>query len=118
MAIKVLSGPYSGHVIRKARVPHRCANWRAAEVGNAPDCSVNIKDGHYYLEDEVDPYAAGGFGKTKLCMSCAGLEAQSMIDHQALAQLQLQQARSFGLADEWGRFDRKALQAALEAAGR
>lgn len=56
--------------IRRARKEHRCANRHAALVGNAPGCTLTIKPGEQYVEGDVDPYLAGGFGHDRICLPC------------------------------------------------
>lgn len=118
MAAIVHRGPYKGYTIRKARKAHRCENAHAHKAGN-PDaalCEVTIWPGRHYVETECDPYAAGGFGMSKLCMSCAGDEVAMLVDYQADRRVKIADARSFGIAvDEFGRFDRHALLAAYRA---
>lgn len=68
MAIKIQGGWLDGRLIRRARKPSPCNDFR--------HCRTTIKAGDYYAEGELDPYCAGGFGMTKLCLHCAGEEAQ------------------------------------------
>jgi hypothetical protein len=71
MPRRVNIGGYRGHLIRKARKHHRCD-----EVGGWPErvrCSAKIGAGSSYVEGDVNPDSAGGFGHYRICLSCAGL---------------------------------------------
>jgi hypothetical protein len=64
----------SALVTRTARKQHRCANAHAAILGNLlvkDICTRVIKPGEQYVEGEVDPYYAGGFGHDRICKPCA-----------------------------------------------
>lgn len=63
-------------IIRTARKAGRCANRHAAIAGNAPGCTLMIEAGDRYLEGDIDPYSAGGFGHDRLCMPCARRDHQ------------------------------------------
>jgi len=71
MAIEIKGGWLDGHMIRRARKVVSCNDFR--------HCQTTIKAGDYYAESECDPYYAGGFGMTKLCMNCAGEEAKASL---------------------------------------
>jgi hypothetical protein len=61
-------------IIRTARKRHRCVNAHAADVGNpavADICTRYIEPGQLYVEGEVDPYVAGGFGHDYICKPCS-----------------------------------------------
>jgi hypothetical protein len=54
---------------------------------------------------------------TKICMSCAGEEAQMMVDYWVRRSVEQQDARRLGVpVDDFGRFDARALLAARVAA--
>ena len=57
------SGPFKGHNIRIARKPGKCAE----------NFAHRINVGDSYVEGDVDPYSAGGFGKDRVCLECAML---------------------------------------------
>jgi hypothetical protein len=69
MPITINGGWLDGNLIRRARKPAFCNNWR-----HCPN--QHIQPGSYYAEMEVDPDVAGGWGMKKLCMVCAGDEAR------------------------------------------
>lgn len=73
----IQTGPWKGHALRKGRKAHRCENASAHKAGNpdAANCEVTIAAGSHYVETECDPYEAGGFGMSKLCLPCAGADA-------------------------------------------
>lgn len=62
---------FDGRKVRRARKAGRCVSYRAAEAGNAPECLRLIKVGDQYVEGEIDPYLAGGFGHERVCLACA-----------------------------------------------
>lgn len=49
-------------VIRTARKAGKCAEYRR--------CGNMINKGDSYVEGDMDPYKAGGFGFDRLCMAC------------------------------------------------
>lgn len=105
MGVIVQRGPWKGHQIRKGRKTHKCV-----------DCKKFIPCGAHYLEVEVDPDEAGGFGMKKICMCCAGDEAAMTIDYQASNRVRLADARRLGVAvDDYCRFDQRELLAAYKA---
>lgn len=105
MAVTVYRGPWAGHIIRKGRKAYTC-----------DDCRERIPGGARYLETEVDPDYAGGFGMKKICMHCAGDEAAMLVDYQADRRVKIADARSFGIAvDAFGRFDLRELLAGYKA---
>ena len=57
--------------IHYARKAGNCVNRRPAEVGNAPECKRTIEVGQAYVDGDLDPYKAGGFGKDRVCLGCA-----------------------------------------------
>ena len=69
MPIEISAGPLAGHMIRKARKPGRCADYR--------HCHTIIRPGDLYAEGDVDPYTAGGFANERLCLECAGPDARA-----------------------------------------
>lgn len=60
--ITVEAGPWSGFLVRRARKLVRCDD----------RCKGWIHGGMLYLEGEQHPYRAGGFGKERYCLKCAG----------------------------------------------
>lgn len=98
MGTIVQRGQYKGHQIRKGRKWHKCTF-----------CQKRINAGSHYLELEVDPDLAGGFGMKKICMSCAGDEADAAVSYIAFRRVELDAARTFGLVDEFGRYDLRSL---------
>ncbi len=61
-------------IVRTARVEHRCCNAAMAERGVntlVANCHRTIKAGEHYIQGEIDPYRAGGFGHEYVCMDCA-----------------------------------------------
>lgn len=64
MSAVASSGPFKGHAIRVARKAGKCAE-RPAE------CRIEVGD--RYVEGDVDPYSAGGFGRDRVCLRCAGI---------------------------------------------
>jgi hypothetical protein len=71
MAIKVKTGPYTGHPIRKARKSFTCGTFRGLIDGQRTFCQTRIEVGDSYVEGDLDPYRAGGFAHEKLCFDCA-----------------------------------------------
>jgi hypothetical protein len=73
--IEVISGPWEGHLIRRARKSGSCEYWKGANAGGrAP-----IKVGDLYMEGEHHPGKAGGFAAERWCMNCAGNDAKRRI---------------------------------------
>lgn len=64
MSAVAQSGPFKGHAIRIARKAGKCAE-RPREH--------RIEVGDRYVEGDRDPYSAGGFGRDRVCLGCAGL---------------------------------------------
>ncbi len=60
--ITVESGPWSGHVVRRARKLFKCDD----------RCGHWIAGGELYLQGDTNPYEAGGFAHDRLCLKCAG----------------------------------------------
>lgn len=60
--ITVESGPWSGYQVRRARKVFKCDD----------RCGYWLGGGQLYLQGEVDPYRAGGFGHDRICLKCAG----------------------------------------------
>lgn len=61
-------GPYQGHPIRKARQEWPCENYpRSSPLRHV------IIAGERYVEGDVDPDYAGGFGHYRICLKCAEL---------------------------------------------
>jgi hypothetical protein len=60
-----------GHTVRRCRVQVQCNDYR--------HCRTTINSNDFYAELEMDPDLAGGFGMKKLCMNCAGPEAQAAV---------------------------------------
>lgn len=64
----------TARTIRIARKRHRCVNAHAADAGNpavADVCTRFIEPGQPYVEGDIDPYSAGGFGHDRICKPCA-----------------------------------------------
>lgn len=63
-------------IYRTARKTHRCANASRAERGVAwaQCCKRTITPGERYLEGDVNPDIAGGFGHDRYCMGCVEAE--------------------------------------------
>ena len=74
--IWIQSGWLEGHPIRKARNAGQCDFWRGALHGGC--CKTMIKPGDYYAEGERND-DAGGFGRDRYCMECAGVEARAAL---------------------------------------
>lgn len=105
MSITVMRGPWKGHTIRKGRKAHKC-----------DDCKQRIPDGARYLETEVDPDIAGGFGMKKICEHCMGDEASMTFDYLADRRVKIADARRLGVpVDAFGWFDQRQLLAAYIA---
>lgn len=71
MARLVTTGRYEGRAIRRARKPYVCEQW----VSGWPQinrCGRPINAGDLYVEGDVDPDRAGGFGHERICLECAG----------------------------------------------
>jgi hypothetical protein len=73
MAIAIQGGWLNGRLIRRARKPLACNDYR--------HCRTMIQAGDYYAEMEVDPDLASGYGMKKLCMNCAGEEARATLEN-------------------------------------
>jgi hypothetical protein len=58
------TGWLQGHPIRKARKEYRC-DCRA--------CRKQIAVGDEYVQGDIDPDRAGGFGHQRICTDCARL---------------------------------------------
>ena len=63
------AGPYQGHIVRTARKDWTCQ--RMVRWAPFERCEKPIAAGQVYVEGEVDPDVAGGFGMTRVCMDCA-----------------------------------------------
>lgn len=71
----IKTGWLQGHLIRKARKVHRCDYWRGTDKGGR--CVNEIRAGDYYVEGEMDPERAGGYGVNRYCFECAGAEIRT-----------------------------------------
>jgi hypothetical protein len=71
MPATIVGGRLDGHIVRRCRVQTYCNDYR--------HCGTTIKSNDFYAELEVDPDVGGGFGMKKLCMNCAGSEAQAAV---------------------------------------
>lgn len=71
MPAVIKGGWLDGHTVRRCRVQVPCNDFR--------HCRTTIKSNDFYAEMEMDPDSAGGFGMKKLCMNCAGPEAQETV---------------------------------------
>lgn len=64
---KIIRGGWlDDSIVRKARKRHACEN---------PQCPRDIERGDLYVEGDIDPYRAGGFGHERFCIVCAGPDA-------------------------------------------
>lgn len=61
------SGWLKGNRIRTARKAGKCADFR--------HCGNMIAAGDRYVEGDIDIDKAGGFGRDRLCLSCAEMVA-------------------------------------------
>jgi hypothetical protein len=64
--LKVAAGPFVGNRIRTARKEGRCQYGFCERTGAR--CRGVIKPGDHYVEGEIDPFTAGGFGRERWCM--------------------------------------------------
>jgi hypothetical protein len=70
------AGPYKGNAIRRARKEYSCDE--ATGWGDTyRRCKAPINPGDQYVEGDTDPYRAGGFGRDRICLKCAMLEARA-----------------------------------------
>ena len=67
MSRALIGGPYDGYPIRRARKVHHCDYWHGAVLGR---CNRLIEPGALYVEAEIDPDIAGGFGHKRYCADC------------------------------------------------
>jgi hypothetical protein len=63
----------TAHRIHTARKAGPCANAAAAKRGLewARHCSLMIAAGDHYVDGDLNLDKAGGFGRDRVCMSCA-----------------------------------------------
>ena len=73
--IEIKGGSFDGHLIRRARKPYTCEAWLGSKHGK---CRKSIPAGTYYAEGEPND-TAGGYGRARLCLDCAGPEARAAI---------------------------------------
>ena len=59
--------PWGALTVRRARKAGRCAYW----LGAAGRCPERIEPGDEYIEGDMDPGIAGGFGRERWCMKHA-----------------------------------------------
>lgn len=55
--------------VRVARKSGVCAGWEKRG-------GHQMMIGELYVETELDPYKAGGFGMSRCCLKCAGIKAE------------------------------------------
>ena len=73
--VTVTDGTWKGHVWRRARKSYPCDY----NKGRGVYCTNQIEAGDVYLEGEMDPYKAGGFGNDRYCQLCAGTDARAAL---------------------------------------
>lgn len=61
---QVIGGTWHCHLVRQARKAGRCQYW----LGEPGRCPEQINPGDQYIEGEMDPFVAGGFGRERYCM--------------------------------------------------
>ena len=61
---EVPSGPYEGYLIRRARKPGKCSNYRRG-------CTVEFKAGDEYVEGDGEGGLSHFFARERLCFECA-----------------------------------------------
>lgn len=62
----------NNYIVRTARKAHKCDARNARGHGTGA-CTNDIAVGEKYVEGEMDPYRAGGFGRERYCEECAAL---------------------------------------------
>jgi hypothetical protein len=75
--LQITEGWLAGHRIRRAPKGHRCDYWRGKANGGR--CDAPIRPGDLYVEGEMSPDRAGGFGHDRYCFDCAGPEARAAL---------------------------------------
>ncbi len=76
--LEIKDGWLAGNMIRRARKPFTCGYWRGKLNGGF--CKHVVQRGELYAEGEGDPYNAGGFGRDRYCLDCAGPEARAVTE--------------------------------------
>ena len=71
----VTDGTWKGHLWRRARKSSPCDY----NKGRGVWCTNQIEAGDVYLEGEMSPYRAGGFGTERYCQLCAGTDARAAL---------------------------------------
>jgi hypothetical protein len=78
MARLVMTGPYKGHPIRKAKKAFVCLTFLGVnDAGKRIHCRRQINVGDHYVEGDSNLDVAGGFGHDKLCFFCARVETMA-----------------------------------------
>ena len=67
----VTEGWLKGHPIRRARKEYRCDDAKRSERLSLTKCLRIIHEGDAYVEGDMNPDRAGGFGHDRWCMACA-----------------------------------------------
>lgn len=62
------TGPFAGNAIRQARKSYGCDNWHWTRPD---DCPNAIEPGDFYVEGDTNIDRAGGFGRDRICLTCA-----------------------------------------------
>ena len=73
--VTVTDGTWEGHVWRRARKSYLCDYNKRGGVW----CTNQIEAGDVYLEGQMNPYKAGGFGNYRYCQLCAGADARAAL---------------------------------------
>ena len=73
--VTVTDGTWKGHVWRRARKSYLCDYNKRGGVR----CTNQIEAGDVYLEGQMNPYKAGGFGNYRFCQLCAGADARAAL---------------------------------------
>lgn len=74
---EVVGGVYNGHIVRRARKA-----WTCDAAQGWPEirrCRKPIPAGAFYIEGDVDPDYAGGFGHERYCADCVDDHARAAI---------------------------------------
>lgn len=75
--LRVTQGWLAGHRIRRARKEHRCDYWHGRANGGRCDKSIASDD--FYVEGDISPDRAAGFGHDRYCLDCAGADARAAL---------------------------------------
>jgi len=77
--MEITSGPWTGHLIRRARKSRICEYGITISGDPTSHCTRVIEPGDLYVEGELNPCKAGGYGQDSYCLDCAGSDAQEAI---------------------------------------